>query len=385
MIRKSTMTLNFANTGKKAELLRVMTEFRRIVNVFIDVIWGMEKVPGKFFRLKTETWLSVQLQQVASKQALEIVKSQKERKIKHKPELRKLTLTLDSRQVNFIHPKNSFDFWVKLTSIGSKIKFLLPAKKHRHFNGLVEDGWKLKKSVRLGIKGDSLVLDVYFEKDAPKIKTEGAQLGIDIGYKKLMATSDAKTYGSGFKDLAEKIQRKKQGSIGFKKALIERDNYIDKTVKELPLDSVKTIVIEHLKGLKNGRRFTKKFQAKFQRWTYPQLIKRLKLTAERQGVLVAEVNPAYTSQTCSKCGCKDKNSRNGELFACTSCGYSLDADINASVNISMKFRLPEHLDPVKFCLQGCMEQVLNEHAINTREKGPESLPRQFRKTRSANG
>ena len=158
---------------------------------------------------------------------------------------------------------------------------------------------------------------------------------------------------NGTKDeiLAEKIQRKKQGSKGFKRALAERNDYISKTVKELPLEGVNTLVIEHLKGLKNGRRFTKKFQAKFQRWTYPTLVKRLKLTAERQGVLVAEVNPAYTSQTCSRCGSRDKNSRNGEIFTCTSCGYSLDADINASVNISMRFRLPEHLDPVKFCLQ----------------------------------
>jgi transposase len=36
------------------------------------------------------------------------------------------------------------------------------------------------------------------------------------------------------------------------------------------------------------------------------------------------------------------------VFACTSCGYESDADVNASVNISKRFRLPEHLDPVKF-------------------------------------
>jgi putative transposase len=175
----------------------------------------------------------------------------------------------------------------------------------------------------------------------------GNALGIDIGYKRLIATSDGNTYGNKFSELAAKIQRKKQGSKGFKKALIERDEYVNKTVKELPLKSVKVLVIEELKGLKNGKRFRKEFQAKFQRWTYPVLVKRLELASERLGVQVTEVNPAYTSQTCSRCGSKDKNNRKGEAFTCISCGYKSDADINASVNILKRFRLPEDMDPVK--------------------------------------
>ena len=351
MIRKSTFILNFANSGKKAELLRILEESRRIVNIFIEVLWQQEKFTGKFCNLKTETWLSVRLQQALGKQALEIVKSQRRNKIKHKPELKKLCVNLDSRFVSFMPLKNSFDFWIKLTSLGQGLKLVVPAKKHRHFNQLVADGWKLKASTRLGIKGDDLILDVYFEKEAPKIKTEGKAVGIDIGYKKLMATSEGQTFGHDFEKLAIKIARKKQGSKGFQKALTERDNYVNKTVKELPLGQINILVLEALKNLKKGKRFRKQFQARFQRWTYPLLIKRLKLISERQGVLVTEVNPAYTSQTCSRCGCKDKNSRKGEVFACTSCGYESDADINASVNILKRFRMPEHIDPVKSVCQ----------------------------------
>lgn len=47
-----------------------------------------------------------------------------------------------------------------------------------------------------------------------------------------------------------------------------------------------------------------------------------------------EVNPQYTSQTCSSCGHKDRNNRKNELFKCLGCGYENDADLNAAINIS---------------------------------------------------
>lgn len=54
---------------------------------------------------------------------------------------------------------------------------------------------------------------------------------------------------------------------------------------------------------------------------------------EENGIHLTKVKPAYTSQTCSNCGCVDKNSRKGEMFQCQHCGYANDADVNAAVNI----------------------------------------------------
>jgi transposase len=55
--------------------------------------------------------------------------------------------------------------------------------------------------------------------------------------------------------------------------------------------------------------------------------------SEVKGIELVKVSPAYTSQTCSKCGHVDEKSRNGEHFSCTCCGYQIDADYNAAINI----------------------------------------------------
>lgn len=54
---------------------------------------------------------------------------------------------------------------------------------------------------------------------------------------------------------------------------------------------------------------------------------------EWNGGELIEVEPAYTSQTCSVCGYTDEASRDGEDFFCTSCGFYSQADLNAATII----------------------------------------------------
>ncbi len=47
-----------------------------------------------------------------------------------------------------------------------------------------------------------------------------------------------------------------------------------------------------------------------------------------------EVNPAYTSQTCSHCGHADEENRKSQArFLCVNCGFASNADTNAAINI----------------------------------------------------
>ncbi len=70
---------------------------------------------------------------------------------------------------------------------------------------------------------------------------------------------------------------------------------------------------------------------------YKNAIKRI---ANREDIMVSLVDPSYTSQTCSKCGCIDRNNRkNQETFSCIECGYKINADTNASINIKNRISI----------------------------------------------
>jgi len=58
--------------------------------------------------------------------------------------------------------------------------------------------------------------------------------------------------------------------------------------------------------------------------------------AESAGREIVFVNPAYTSQTCSKCGFVSTENRNGIYFKCLDCGFKIHADKNAAINIKTR-------------------------------------------------
>ena len=62
------------------------------------------------------------------------------------------------------------------------------------------------------------------------------------------------------------------------------------------------------------------------------LVKRLEQKAPGR---IEKINPAYTSQRCSACEhVASENRRSQAVFACTACGYTSNADVNAARNIA---------------------------------------------------
>lgn len=57
---------------------------------------------------------------------------------------------------------------------------------------------------------------------------------------------------------------------------------------------------------------------------------------ERKGVPFVLVNPRDTSITCIVCGRKSKENRNGKIFKCVECGYEVNDDYLACVNIAKR-------------------------------------------------
>ena len=93
-----------------------------------------------------------------------------------------------------------------------------------------------------------------------------------------------------------------------------------------------TIHMEYLKGIKTKKKC-------LENWTYYQLQQFIEQKAKQYGIKVEYVNPRNTSQRCSNCGFISKENRpkgkkGASYFCCVECGYNVDADFNAALNIA---------------------------------------------------
>ena len=102
------------------------------------------------------------------------------------------------------------------------------------------------------------------------------------------------------------------------------------------------IALEDLRGIRKrvGTRKNKKSNRGSRRfinkWSYYQLRTFIEYKANELGIPVIYIDPAYTSQTCPRCGHVAKENRDGERFTCVACKYNNNADIVGSFNIRTK-------------------------------------------------
>ena len=81
---------------------------------------------------------------------------------------------------------------------------------------------------------------------------------------------------------------------------------------------------------------------KFQQWAFGALQEQVENKAQMVGIVVEKVEPAYTSQQCSRCGCTLDENRDGQHFACLDCEYTANADYNAAKNVARKLAQKLH-------------------------------------------
>ncbi len=95
------------------------------------------------------------------------------------------------------------------------------------------------------------------------------------------------------------------------------------------------IVIEDLRNITVSTKQSKKQQKRaMHEWSFRRLATLISYKAEMNGCQVVEIDPRYTSQTCSRCGFVHQlNRRSRSVFECRNCGFELHADLNASRNI----------------------------------------------------
>lgn len=97
------------------------------------------------------------------------------------------------------------------------------------------------------------------------------------------------------------------------------------------------IKLEKLTGIRKNKKTNKSFRYTLNSWSYYQLGTMIAYKALLQGIPVQYINPAFTSQNCSRCGNFGK--RNGKLFKCANCNHTGHSDVNASFNIAKSLDL----------------------------------------------
>lgn len=347
IVRTSKCSLKFTTQKKKSELVNILSEYGKVVNLFIDHFWELKEPPSKANLLKPivdvpkeQTWLSARLRKVAAREALDMILAVRER-WKSKPENiskplhRGKRMYCSSTIAELQESDSIFDCFLKIGSVGEKKKLLLPIKKHKQFNKWAEQGKRLNSYI---ITNE--YVQFVFEVDTGPKKEEGLVIGIDTGIKQLATTSDGEFYGEKIEEIINTINRCQHGSVRQKRLRNYLRHYIDTACKQIFKENprLQRVVVERLKNMnfktKQNKKLGRKMRKSIGAWNYAYWLGRVEAACEENRVRFTSINPAYTSQKCRKCGHTSRaNRQTQDVFKCTSCNHTDHADCNAAKNI----------------------------------------------------
>jgi len=243
---------------------------------------------------------------------------------------------------SFTYPQTGFeitDNGLKLSKIGT-----LKIKLHRQPEGIIKTC-----TIRRSATGKWYATFSCIVEPKPLPKSDKA-VGIDVGLVSFATFSDGnkidnpRFFRKDQKDIA-KVQRKlskaEKGSPERekrRKAVAKvherisnrRDNFCHQEARKI-VNAYGTICIEDLSI--NQMVHNHCLNKSIYDVAWNKFAQYLSYKAENAGRILVRVNPAYTSQTCSKCGHREVKKLSDRIYHCSCCGFVCDRDYNASLNV----------------------------------------------------
>lgn len=261
------------------------------------------------------------------------------------PQSKQQAIRYDQRSFSIFLDKRE----VSLLTISGRLKCnIIISDYHKEYF----QSWKYSSAELILQKNKKIFLHITFEKDIEDTPINGTFVGLDRGISNIAVTSNNKFYtGKHVKHVCDRYHalRKRLQKVNTKSAKrhlrkisgkerrfkADINHVISKRIIE-ELNPGDTLVLEDLKGIRN-RRLRKTVRTLINSWNFYQLEQFLTYKANAKGICIEKVSARYTSQECSKCRyCARNNRKTRSVFQCKRCGYEINADLNASRNISRK-------------------------------------------------
>ena len=271
------------------------------------------------------------------------------------PQLKRIkTLKLDEKVAVLEVSKKAthFDYFLKLSTLQKGKPIYLPLKRNLYLDERLKKGERLP-FVQVRITDKTCMISAIVGYDKAPLRPSTESIGLDFGMVSMFTTSDGERHGlTSFtklkiwdKELLDLSKNLQQQSIKFSTneryvQLQQRiksyfTNEIGRILNKLAQKNVGVFAVEHLDFRAAG--MSKQMNRLIGR-TYRSVVKaKLSRLEEQYGIQIIAVNPAYTSQECSRCHYVSKDNRKTQKdFVCQHCHFSCNADVNAGRVINQR-------------------------------------------------